>query len=207
MASDTGTRFFGIGRVEAYTDGVFAIAATLLVLDLTTSEFGRITTDRDLWATLWDLSDNVFAFVISFALLTMLWIIHLRQFREFARADTVLLWLNSARLLFVVLMPFTTILVADYQEFLAGRILLPIDFFLALLFGHLSWRWAMARDRQLLRPDTTADVQRMNRSGWSAVLCGAIAVIVSPWIGSAGFLAFALSPAFERLLRSVEPAR
>lgn len=206
MAGDDRTRFFSMGRVEAYTDGVFAIAATLLVLDLTTSEFGRIDSDRDLWAALWELADNALAFAVSFALLSMLWIIHLRQFRELARADTVLLWLNSARLLFVVLIPFTTMLVADYQEFLAGRILLPIDFLFAVLFGHLSWRWAMARGRQLLRPDTAADVQRMNRSGWSAVICSLIAVAASPWVGSAGFLAFAFSPAIERMLRRVPSA-
>lgn len=78
-------------RLEAYTDGVFAIAATLLVLNLTTHPLGEISSDADLWSALgamWPLLEN---FLISFALLSLLWILHVRQFEHVARVDAIML--------------------------------------------------------------------------------------------------------------------
>lgn len=194
-------RYFSIARVEAYTDGVFAIAATLLVLDLTTKAFGEIGSDADLWTALAAGGENMLAFVVSFVLLSLLWTIHLQQFRDIARADGVLLWLNNARLLFIVLIPFTTTLVAEYMEFTAGRVLLPINFFFAALFGHLSWRWAASRDGHLLHKERVADVPTQNLAGLSAVICAAVAAILSPWLGSIAFLAFVFNRPLELLLR------
>ncbi len=184
--------FFTISRVEAYTDGVFAIAATLLVLDLTTRAFGKIDTDGELWAALGGMADNVIALVVSFLLLSMLWILHFQQFRWIARADGVLLWINNVRLLFIVLIPFTTSLVAEYSDFYAGRMLLPINFFIASLLGYLSWAWAAARGGHLLKDEAKATARVESLGGVSAVICGAVAALLSPWIGSWGFLAYAL---------------
>ena len=180
----------GVTRTEAYTDGVFAIAATLLVLDLTASAIGEVRSDGEMWGALAAISGNILAFVISFGLLSGLWIIHLRQFRDIVRVDATLLWLNSGRLLFIVLMPFTTILTAEYSAFYAGRMLLPINFFLAALAGHLSWRWAAARDGHLMRPGSALQRRIDRADGTAAVICSAIAAGLAPFIGSFGFLVF-----------------
>ncbi len=190
----------GTSRVEAYSDAVFAIAATLLVLDLTTASFGEIGSDADMWAALAGLWPNVSSFAVSFALLSGMWMIHLRQFRDIADVDTTLLWLNNARLLFVVLIPFTTALTSQYSDFLAGRVLLPVDFFLVALFGHLSWRWAAARGGQLLLPEAVENVRAASAGGISAVTCAAVAVALSPWIGSYAFLAFLLNGVLAALI-------
>lgn len=207
MARGDEVRYFSIARVEAYTDGVFAIAATLLVLDLTTKAFGEIRNDADLWTALAAGGENLLAFVVSFVLLSLLWTIHLQQYRDIARADGVLLWLNSARLLFIVLIPFTTSLVAEYAEFTAGRVLLPINFFFAALFGHLSWRWAASRNGHLLHEERVADAPKQNLAGLSAVICAAVAAILSPWLGSIAFLAFAFNRPLELLLRRLSSRR
>lgn len=191
----------GTTRLEAFTDGVFAIAATLLVLDLTTTAIGHPSTDDQLWSALAAMWPNFMSFAISFALLSGLWVIHLRQFRDIARADVMLLWLNNARLLFVVLIPFTTSLVSDYSGFYAGRMLLPINFFFAALCGYLSWVWAAVRDGHLLTAESRADAPAENAGGLAAVICGAMAVIGSPWLGSWAFLAYALNPPLTFLLQ------
>lgn len=202
---------FGTTRTEAYTDAVFAIAATLLVLDLTTDSFGKIGTDREMWAALGDIWPNIMSFVVSFVLLSGMWMIHLRQFRDLRAVDSTLLWLNNARLLFVVLIPFTTALTSRYSDFVAGRILLPIDFFLVALIGHLSWRWADARGGHLMKPEAMDRRAAGRAGGLAAVICAGIAVVASPWVGSWAFLAFllngVLSAALLRASRRPEQGR
>jgi uncharacterized membrane protein len=194
-------------RVEAYTDGVFAIAATLLVLDLTTTTFSHIDSDGQMWAALAGMSESFTAFVISFGLLSLLWMIHLQQFRDLARVDGGLMWLNSIRLLFIVLIPFTTSLVAEYSDFYAGRMLLPINFFFATLFGYLAYRWAMAREGHLLDDAARPDAPDQSIAGAVAVGCAAVAVILSPFIGSWGFLAFVANQPLTVVLQRRRRAR
>ena len=207
MTRRAGGSYYAITRVEAYTDAVFAIAATLLVLDLTTKAIGEVDSDTQLWAALGGMWENVMAFVISFLLLSMLWVIHLQQFRSLARADGRLLWLNNIRLLFIVLIPFTTSLVSEYSEFYAGRMLLPINFFFASLFGYLSWVWAASGDGHLLTDEARPAARLEGLGGVSAVICGAVAAILSPWIGSWGFLAYVFNAPLTRLLQRRERAR
>lgn len=179
-------------RTKAYTDAVYAIAATLLVLDLTTDSIGKVASDDEMWAALLEMAPSIYSFVLSFVLLSLLWMVHLRQFRDIAYVDSGLLWLNNARLLFIVFVPFTTSLTDGYQEFYAGRILLPINFFLAALFGYLSWLWAARRGGMLLAEDRRTDRRAQSIGGLSSAICGAIAVALSPWLGSAAFFAYFL---------------
>ncbi|MET0297355.1 MAG: TMEM175 family protein, partial [Microbacterium sp.] len=173
--SRTRRDFYSPARVEAYTDAVFAIAATLLVLDLTTTAIGKVGSDGQMWAALGGMWENFMAFVISFGLLSMLWVIHMGQFRDIAKIDGALLWLNNIRLLWIVLIPFTTSLVAEYSQFFAGRMLLPINFFFAALFGYLSWVWAASRGGHLLKDDAKGDIAEQSIGGLVATICGAVA--------------------------------
>ncbi|QIG38508.1 DUF1211 domain-containing protein [Microbacterium sp. 4R-513] len=207
MADGRGARTYATTRVEAYTDGVFAIAATLLVLDLTTKGFGRLKTDDQMWASLVDMSDNFVAFAVSFLLLSMLWTIHLQQWRDIGRVDSPMLWLNNLRLLFIVLIPFTTSLVSEYSEFYAGRMLLPINFFFAALLGYLSYAWAAARGGHLLEEDARDNARRQSLGGLSAVIFALVAVVLAPWVGSWAFLVFVLNEPFTRFLQRRGGAR
>lgn len=182
--------FYSTQRVEAYTDAVFAIAATLLVLDLTTKAIGEVGSDTEMWAALGGMWESFMAFVISFGLLSMLWVIHMGQFRDIAKIDGGLLWLNNIRLLWIVLIPFTTSLVSEYSGYFAGRMLLPINFFFAALFGYLSWVWAASKGGHLLKEEARDDIAEQNVGGLVATVCGAVAALVSPLVGSWGFLAY-----------------
>lgn len=199
--------FYAISRVEAYTDAVFAIAATLLVLDLSAQALGAVKSDAEMWAALGGLRDNLLAFVVSFLLLSLLWMVHFDQFRSLAKADATLLWLNNVRLLFIVLIPFTTSLVAEYSEFVAGRVMLPVNFFFAALVGYLSWAWAASRNGHLLKPEARERAGAENAGGVAAVVCGAVAAAVSPWLGSWGFCVFFLNGPLTALLQRIARRR
>ncbi|GAA3632810.1 TMEM175 family protein [Microbacterium awajiense] len=190
----------GATRLEAFTDGVFAIAATLLVLDLTTHTFGEVTTDAALWAALVGMWPLFATFALSFLLLCLLWMTHVQQFEHIQRVDSVIVWLNNFRLLFIVLVPFATTLTTDYSDFLAGRLAMPLTFFGAILFGALQGEWAR-RHRAELMPDLTPEsAARAGRAAFSALILSAAVVVLAPFIGSIGFLIFALDPLLTRVL-------
>ena len=196
----------GTLRLEAFTDGVFAIAATLLVLDLTAHRLGDIDSDAELWAALAGMGELFLNFALSFLLLCLLWMVHVRQFEYIARVDTTLMWLNNLRLLFIVLVPFATGLTTEYEAFLAGRLAMPVAFFFAILFSALEWGWAR-RHRELLMPDVGArDAAAQGSGSLSAVLISGGTVVLAPWIGSAAFLLFLFDGALTRLLEGRLPA-
>jgi uncharacterized membrane protein len=190
----------GTTRLEAFTDGVFAIAATLLVLDLTTHTLGTVTSDAEMWAALADMWPLFFNFALSFVLLCLLWMTHVSQFEHIARVDGTMLWLNSARLLFIVLVPFATGLTTEYSEWVAGRLMMPLAFFLAILCGWLQWMWAV-RHRDVMLPDLAAtDAVAYGRGALSALIISGVVVVLAPFIGSPAFVLFAFDGLLTKAL-------
>lgn len=186
-------------RTEAFTDGVFAIAATLLVLGLTDQSLGSPTTDDALAKGLLDLAHPLFSFVISFLILCVMWMTHVRQFEWIVRIDDTGMWINNIRLLLVVLVPFTSSLDTSHSDLLLGRVLLPVNFFLAIVMGWLQWAWAVRSGA--IAGLTRDDARRLGRASLSAVILSAAAMVLSPVLGSIGFLLFAFDGLLTRLLR------
>jgi uncharacterized membrane protein len=103
-------------RLEAFSDGVFAVAITLLVLNLAVAGPGHHSLLRQLgesWA-------SFAAYVISFFVIGIIWVNHHVLIRTIALVDRMLLFLNLVLLLFVVLIPFATGIVAQYLKYSTG---------------------------------------------------------------------------------------
>ena len=98
-------------RLEAFSDGVFAVAITLLALDLTVAGpagHGSLTDQlQEKWPAF-------LAYLISFFMIGIVWVNHHVLVRSIIKPDRTLLFLNLVLLLFVVLIPFATAIVADY---------------------------------------------------------------------------------------------
>jgi TMEM175 potassium channel family protein len=187
-----------IRRIEAFTDGVFAIASTLLVLDLAANRLTHVVTNDDLWQGLVSMGPSFLSFGVSFALLTLLWSIHVRQFEFIASADRRLVTMNSARLLFVVLIPFTTSLNGDYSDLTLGRILLPINFACVVLMGTLQWHYVTTHPH-LVRDLSLTEARRGLVAGWIAAGISVAVIPLAYFVGSAAFLLFA----FNAVLNSI----
>jgi uncharacterized membrane protein len=97
-------------RLEAFSDGVFAVAITLLALDLTVEGPGH----GRLIDQLYDKWPAFLAYLISFFMIGIVWVNHHTLVRSITKVDRLLLFLNLVLLLFVVLIPFATSTVADY---------------------------------------------------------------------------------------------
>ena len=189
------------GRLQAYTDGVFAIAATLLVLNLSVDGIGVVHSNAELSGAVFVLAPSILNVVISFLLLSLLWLIHVRQFEVIPRVDTTIVWLNNLRLLGVVLVPFTTSLNDAFGSYLLGRILLPVNVLVILFFSTWQWFHASSPRRGFVRGATAAAVHNARVSSVSSLSQAFAVVILATVAGSAAFLIFALDSVIARVLR------
>ena len=208
---DPAGRVVSTRRLESFTDGVFAIAATLLVLDLSVTKLGpAIANDSDLWSALGGQSHALLSFAISFVLLGMLWTIHVWEFEFIGRVTQTLAFLNTLRLMGIVLIPFTTSLSSNFPDLMAGRLLLPINFLVVCLIGAAQWGYA-TRSPLVGVHGLSAESLRATKMGtYVAVLSAVITLALAPWLGAYAFLAFVLNPIADRipaLRRPRRPAR
>jgi uncharacterized membrane protein len=181
----------GTSRVQAFSDAVFAIIITLLVLDLQVPQHRQ----GELWQALLAHWPTYVAFVVSFLYVGALWLNHHALFRGIARVDIKLQWLNLALLFGTVLIPFPTALIAstfnsstsdDHDQ----RVAVAVYSLLAALMS-LTWLgvWGyLSRHPELLAggaEDGWAR-QQLPRPIVGIVLfsCGGIAgLLISPVIG------------------------
>ena len=103
-------------RVEALTDGVFAVAMTLLVLDIKVPELQPPLDISQLPGRLLALWPKFLSYTISFVILGVYWVGHHIQLSYIRRVDRPLLWINLLFLLWVVLVPFSTALLSEYPK-------------------------------------------------------------------------------------------
>jgi uncharacterized membrane protein len=138
-------------RLEALSDGLFAFAMTLLVLDLRVPSALGIRTEGELLHALAHLGLRFVPYLLSFMTLGIFWIGQQTQLNGLTRTDRNLTWLHLAFLLPVTLVPFSTSLLA---EFLDSRVALGIYWLNILLLGATLYAgWRYARHADLIKPD------------------------------------------------------
>jgi uncharacterized membrane protein len=119
-------------RIVAFSDGVFAIAITLLVLNLGVKS--GIPADR-LWHEIWELREDFIAFGISFAVIARFWVIHHRFFGEVRAFDSHLIHLNLFYLAWIVLIPFSSQLLGEYGGETAAVVVYAVNLVGCVLVG------------------------------------------------------------------------
>jgi uncharacterized membrane protein len=112
-------------RIVAFSDGVFAIAITLLVLALTVPE--HLEHGESLTEALWDLRHSLLAYAISFAVIGRYWVNHHRFFSSVTGFDGRLLAINIFYLAWVVLIPFSTDVIGNHGGEAAAVILYAVN--------------------------------------------------------------------------------
>jgi uncharacterized membrane protein len=181
-------------RVEAFSDGVFAIAITLLILEIKVPPAGSGALPRDLLRQ-WP---SYFSFLISFAFIGIMWINHHRLFTHIARCDDALLILNLLLLLGVVVVPFPTAVLATHlgqSDQLTALILYNSTYLFIAVFFNLLWRYASSDKRRLLAKDVNSpSVQRISRQYAFGPILYLVCLGLS-WLSAAASLAlnFALA--------------
>lgn len=141
-------------RIEFFSDAVFAIAMTLLVLDIRVPD----VPDGDLGAALADLTPKYFAYALSFVVIGINWAGHHRRFRVITGFTRRLVQVNLLLLLLVAFVPFPTTVLSEYGEVTAAVVLYAAT--VAAIGGVQAWLWVEARRAGLLRTDVDRGVYR-----------------------------------------------
>lgn len=171
-------------RLEAFSDGVFAVAITLLILDIRPPD-GSLD-DARLWLALLGQWPMLLAFVTSFLTIGVMWLNHHRQFAHIQRTNTVLLMLNLLLLLVVVFIPVPTALLAEYiarPDQHAAAIVYGGTFFLMACCFNILWRYASYNNRLLGKDVDPRSVKAINRQYLFGPLLYAVAFGLA-WLNS-----------------------
>jgi uncharacterized membrane protein len=139
----------GMGRILALSDGVFAIAITLLILEIAVP---ATTGDAGLPRALLGLWPRYLAYVLSFVVIARFWVTHHLEFRLIGRYDAVLVWLNLLLLMSVAFLPFPTAVLGAHIGSAAAAVLYAAAVLLAGAASAAYWWYASGRGG-LLRPD------------------------------------------------------
>lgn len=154
------------GRIEAFSDGVFAIAITLLVLGINVPKTNVLGEGGSLGSALIRLWPHYLAFVTSFATILAMWVNHHRIFTFVLKSDHFFLYWNGLLLLLVTFMPFPTTVLAEYflhpEAKVAGALFAGTLVAIALAFKGL-WGYASKNGRLLAQGVAPADVEQITR--------------------------------------------
>jgi len=143
-----------VERLAAISDGIFAVAMTLLVLDLHTPAHELVHSERDFLHVLFNLFPQFIAYLMSFLTLAIFWNGQQAQLNAFAQANRHLTWIHMGFLFAVSVMPFSTKLLA---EFIGYRSALLCYWSNVLLLGLvLYWSWRYANRAGLIKNNTSA---------------------------------------------------
>ena len=169
--SDTPAAESGTTRFEAFSDGVFAIAITLLVLEIRLPDDHRIEALGGLGRALLGLWPSYAGYVISFATIGIMWANHHSVVRLMARTDHGLIVWNLLLLMAISFTPFTTAVMADYLPHPGSDRTVAVAFYCgsftltALLYNGL-WRHASHGRRLLHAHVSDARVRAITRAYW-----------------------------------------
>lgn len=174
-------------RVEAFSDGVIAVAITLLVLDLRVPEPDG---PGDLGHRLIELWPNYLAYVVSFVAIGILWINHHTAFRRLTGVDHTVLVLNLFLLLCIVVLPFTTSLLATYLDQPHGGHLAAVVYAASFLvtstvFVALQAQLLVRRPHLLAEPLSAAATRKLLLRGAiapPAYLIAGVLGLVTPYL-------------------------
>ena len=179
------------GRIETLTDGIFAIAMTLLVLSITVPTLQAPVTPAAFSAYVTSILPQIFIYVVSFVLLAVFWMNH-HIFYIIKHSNTTLLWINVLWLMSVAIVPFSTSIIGKYGEFQLAQLIFDVNMLIIGLLWYANWSYASRKG--FVAEKVMPYAVYIRRSNLSLPILALIAIVVS-FISPAGsFLVFVLVP-------------
>ena len=189
----------GTGRLETFSDGVFAIAATLLILDVRLSGHGSV--EHQL-VHAWP---SYAAYAISFATLGIVWVNHHTVFAQLDRVDRTFLFINVLFLMVIAFSPFPTRVLAEHlrEGSKAAAFAYGLTYTTMAVCYAALWFYA-AVGRRLIAPEadqrTVSGISRSFRPGWAIYAIATLSSLLSAWLAVGLYAAIALFYVLESSL-------
>jgi uncharacterized membrane protein len=191
-------------RLEALTDGIFAFAMTLLVLNFNVPKAIKGIGSKELSDIILSQSDRFQNYFMSFALLAIFWLVNQQIFHHIKKTDGKHIWMNILTLMFVVFIPFSTSLISEYPDRISGEFFFALNIFLISASIQLGWIYANWERRLVKDESEDEHLRKSLRAGWVGPAVSAFAMafaFIQPRICSYLYLlipAVLLLPWFRR---------
>jgi uncharacterized membrane protein len=198
--------YLPVHRSEALSDGIFAVAMTLLVIELKLPDAASIHSSDELLVALAGLLPKALAWFISFFVLAFFWVGHHRVFAYVRKADARLVWLNLAQLAAVSLMPFSCALIGEQGGYLPAQIVYSSNMALLAVLALLISRHVQRTPGLAPTPMPLARYRSARLRIVGLIVISFVAVLIGwlgPWPGS-GNMAFALMGIVNPVSRALE---
>jgi uncharacterized membrane protein len=173
-----------LARLEMFSDGVFAIAITLLVLEIKVPPFESIHSSHDLIRALIHLWPSYFAFFYSFGGILVQWIVHHNTFNHLNRTSRAFLYTNGFLLFTIVFFPFPTALLAEYIN---TEYVMPAVVFYGIASVVNSWAWflfirSVSKPKRLLNEAISSEeYNKLKSSNNFAVIIYSSTTLLAIW--------------------------
>jgi uncharacterized membrane protein len=189
-----------VERLAALSDGIFAVAMTLLVLELHAPAKEAIHGDADLWMALGRLAPAIATCLLSFLTLGIFWNGQQAQISRLDRSDRHLTWMHIGFLFPVSILPFSTTLLAEFIELRLALLVYWITVLASGLMLYICWSYTMRH--KLARTEVTPTEDRAIRRrivvAQSLYAAGAALCLWTPWASIVAFILiqinFAIGP-------------
>jgi len=172
-------------RLEAFCDGVFAIALTLLIIDVRIPATTAIRTSADLWLALRHLVPSIFAFVLSFGIIFISWVNHHEAMRLMEKSSHAFIYANGFLMLGVVFVPFPTALLGEnlLTSHAAPAVVLYSATGALMGVGWALLGWAALHPEPLTGNErATARVRKGAKNAYFAIAFYTVCAIVAVWL-------------------------
>jgi uncharacterized membrane protein len=183
---------FSKNRVETFSDGIFAIIITLLVLEIKVPHIEDHLSAKSLFEALLTILPKFISWIISFFTIAVIWVNHHRLFKQFKILDNGIFWWNAVLLLWTTFIPFPTAVLGDYpSNFLSSVFYGLIMSLMAASFSFM--RLYVIHKKELLEEDVNFDL--FKKGTVMSVLFGPVMYLsgialgfIHPWLSFTVYL-------------------
>jgi uncharacterized membrane protein len=189
-------------RLESLTDGIFSVAMTILVLNISVpqiSSHSSLIVGTELLKRLFDLWPKILVFGISFIILAIYWMAHHRQFHYIKHSNRTLIWINIMFLMATCLLPFSTSLLGEYEDQEISILVYGSNSIIMASLLYVQWWYVTSRRGRLVNENIDPVIKKAQyRRLVFGIIVYFIAIAISfVYIHLSVFLfAFILVPAF-----------
>jgi uncharacterized membrane protein len=193
-------------RLAALSDGIFAVAMTLLVLDIHIPSADAVHSEAELCRALTTMAPQWIAYLMSFLTLGIFWAGQQTQLNHIREGSRDLTWIHLGFLFTITMLPLSTRLLAEFMTYRTALLLYWLN--ILLPGGMLYWSWTHVTHRSLIKDETSAKVRgaicRRILIAQSLYAVGALLCVVNNYV-SIGFIVlvqlnYAIAPRFGKRL-------
>ena len=170
-------------RLEAFCDGVFAIALTLLIIDIKIPSSIPIHNTDDVWQALKHLAPSMFTFALSFAIIFITWVNHHASLKLVNKSSSAFIYANGLLLITVVFLPFPTSLMGEYilTDHAAPAVILYNSTVTLQAVGWILLATTVLKDKLYINEKAELTTRTSRKYGYMAFVFYSLSAIIAIW--------------------------